>query len=194
MPEHGSRPPLPNQHQLFRQLRFLRQLDNSPLPPLAEVRQTYLNDRVVNQIEYFDSKLEVATKSYRWHRTWGQIAAKAVAFVAISVLILLILNAGIRTILPPQWLGPLLTGLFELLGILLPLIAAAAGVLLITQEASRRFTRYEQMKSALEQLKPIVAAAPTWEALARAATQVEEELLQELVEWESYVHYTEHLH
>jgi hypothetical protein len=194
MPEHLSRPPLPNQRQLFRQLRFLRHLDTSPLPSLAAARQTYLNDRVVNQIQYFDSKLEVATKSYRWHGRWGQFAAKAAAIVAIIVLILLIFNSGIRTILPSEWLGPLLTGFFELLGILLPLIAAAAGVLLITQEASRRSTRYEQMKAALEQLRTTVAAAPTWEALARAATQVEEELLQELVEWESYVHYTEHLH
>jgi hypothetical protein len=74
------------------------------------------------------------------------------------------------------------------------LITASAGVLLITQDASRRATRYAEMKSTLEALKPIVAAAPTREALARAATQVEDELLQELVEWASYVRHTEHLH
>jgi len=65
---------------------------------------------------------------------------------------------------------------------------------MVTQEASRRVTRYDQMKSAMERLKLIVEAAPTWEALARAATEVEEELLQELVEWESFVRNTEHLH
>ena len=39
-----------------------------------------------------------------------------------------------------------------------------------------------------------VAAAPTWGALARAVTELEELLLQELIEWHAFVENTEHVH
>jgi hypothetical protein len=39
-----------------------------------------------------------------------------------------------------------------------------------------------------------VKACRTWNALANLATTVEDELLQELLEWQSFVRHTEHLH
>jgi hypothetical protein len=180
---HQPRPAVPNQGRLFDGLRFLRHLDISPSPPLEEVRQRYLDHRVQDQLNYFEQKHKVAEQTYGKYRRWSKACSIGAAMAALAVFVLLILNGSHRFI-----------HAFEFLGIVLPLGTTAAGFLMVTEEASRRVTRYDQMKSAMKRLKPIVEAAPTWEALARAATQVEEELLQELVEWESFVRNTEHLH
>jgi hypothetical protein len=177
------RPAITNQRRLFDELRFLRYLDNTPSPPLEVVRQEYLDNRVQDQLSYFDQKHRIAKQTYARYRRWSRACTIGAAIAALAVLALLLMGGGHRFL-----------HTFEFLGIVLPLGTTAVGLLMVTEEASRRVTRYDQMKSAMEQLKPIVEAAPTWEALARAATHVEEELLQELVEWESFVRNTEHLH
>ena len=180
---HQPRPPVANQRRLFEELRFLRHLDFSPSPPLEVVRQEYLDNRVKDQLNYFDQKHGIAEQTYARYRRWSKACNIGAAIAALVGLALLVTKGSYRFI-----------HVFEFLGIVLPLGTSAAGFLMVTQEASRRVTRYDQMKSAMERLKLIVEAAPTWEALARAATEVEEELLQELVEWESFVRNTEHLH
>jgi hypothetical protein len=180
---HEPRAALPNQRRLFAELRFLRRLDKSPTPPFEDVRQDYLEGRVQHQLKYFDEKQKAAKKTYAKYEWWSKTCTIGAALAALAVLTLLLTDANHKFL-----------HVFEFLGIVLPLGSSAAGLLMITEEASRRVTRYDQMKAAIEQLKPVVEAAPTWESLARAATQVEEELLQELVEWESFVRNTEHLH
>jgi len=180
---HQPRPAVANQRRLFDELRFLRHLDISASPPLEVVRQEYLDNRVRDQLSYFDQKHKIAEQTYAKYRRWSRACTIGAAIAALAVLGLLRMNGSHRFI-----------HAFEFFGIVLPLGTTAAGFLMVTEEASRRVTRYDQMKSAMERLKPIVEAAPTWEALARAATHVEEELLQELAEWESFVRNTEHLH
>lgn len=180
---HQPRPAVPNQRSLFDELRFLRHQDVSPSPPLEVVRQQYLDNRVRDQLNYFEQKHKIAEQTYAKYRQWSKACTIGAEMAALAIVVLLIFTDSHRLIRA-----------FEFLGVILPLGTTALGFLMVTEEASRRVTRYGEMKSAMERLKIVVEAAPTWEALARAATQVEEELLQELVQWESFVQNTEHLH
>jgi hypothetical protein len=179
----GNRPPTPRQHRLFRDLRFLRHLDRSPLPPLEDLKLNYLDSRLDDQLGYFGQKLREATKPYKIQSLLSKVCSLGAMLASVSVLILTLDDAVDRFV-----------HVAEFLSIVLPLATSAAGVLMVTQETSRRVERYEVMKETLERLKPLVEAAPTRESLARAVTKVEEELLQELVEWSAFLQHTEHLH
>ena len=84
--------------------------------------------------------------------------------------------------------------MFEFFAIGLPLGTTALGILVITDESSRRVIRYKEMITALEYFEIRIKACRTWDSLACLATNVEEELLQEILEWQSFVRHTEHLH
>jgi hypothetical protein len=86
------------------------------------------------------------------------------------------------------------TDWLEFLAIVLPLVASACGVLLVTDDASRREIRYAEMTRTLRVLLARLEASRTWESLARVATSIEAELLQEVVEWRTFARHTEHVH
>ena len=178
------RPPLPGQDRLFRRLRLLREIDRSRLPSLDTVRENYIKHRIDDQIQYFKDKLVPARKSFRLYSQISKIASGASILAAI-VVFGLVLTAGRHDVI---------LRLFEWLGTVLPLVVTAASLLTISQESSRRNRRYTHMIVALEHARPTLAAAPTWDALARAVTEVEESLLQEIIEWQAFVETTEHLH
>ena len=75
-------------------------------------------------------------------------------------------------------------------GLTFPLMATSLGLTLITQESVRRAARYAEMLRKLKDLHLHLVACNTWDALDRVATEVEEELLQELVEWRSFIRFT----
>jgi hypothetical protein len=172
---------------LFRTLRFLRQLDLTPLSDdLAAVRERYISERFLGktegQISYFERQLRVARSKYNRYAFWGSLASFAAMVSAIMAIILTLRGAHEAT------------HIFECLGIVMPLCATAFTFMMVSSDATRRVRRYEQMLATLKRLFPKLKAAPTWDALSRAVTEIEEELLQEIVEWQSFVHYTEHLH
>ena len=74
----------------------------------------------------------------------------------------------------------------ELLSLALPLVSAALLSLVLTQEHSRRASRYREMVGLLEDAARRLAAARTWTGLARVATETEEALLNEAVEWQAF--------
>lgn len=142
---HGPRPALPNQRRLFAELHFLRRLDKSPTPAFEEVRHHHLDSRVQHQLKYFAEKQKAAEKTYAKYEWWSKTCTVGAAVAALSVFLTLLLKDANNRFLH----------VFEFLGIVLPLGGSAAGLLMITEEASRRVTRYDQMKSAIERLKPI---------------------------------------
>lgn len=173
--------------RLFRTLRFLRHLDATPFSDdLAVVRKRYIKERLLGkkqgQVRYFERQLRIARSKYNRYAFWGSLASFAAVVSAIMAIISIL--RGAREV----------THIFECLGIVMPLCATAFTFMMVSSDATRRVRRYEQMLATLKRLFPRLKAAPTWDALARAVTEMEEELLQEFVEWQSFVHYTEHLH
>jgi hypothetical protein len=93
---------------------------------------------------------------------------------------------------PPP--SPLVTEWLEFLGITGPLGASAMGVLLISDESSRRDERFAETRRTLEMLLPRLRQASTWDSLNRVVTEIEEQLVRELLEWRSFVRNTESIH
>jgi hypothetical protein len=180
---HQPRPPLPGMERLFMTLRLLRQMDQPREDSFETVRYEYSTSRLQFQIDYFTSKL-AESAAVDTHRTrLMQVATIGAVLCAISLTIFSFLPVG-RPI----------EKTVELLAICLPLLTTALGIMAVADESSRRARRYPEMIKALERFKPRVVASRTWDSLARIATEVEEELLQEVLEWRSFVRHTEHLH
>ena len=75
------------------------------------------------------------------------------------------------------------------LSLLLPLVSTALFTLLVTQDYSRRTVRYGDMATMMEKAAKQLKMVRTWNGLARVATETEEELLQEVIEWHSFRHF-----
>ena len=174
----------PGLRRLARTLDLYRQLDRSAQPPLDEARRNYERDRVSAQIAYFTTRQNQSSRqAKRRQLLLTMFSGIGIAAVVLSM-IALVCHAGGHRI--REWL--------ELMSIAAPLGASAMGILLITDESSRRSERYQEMIEAIQNLRPMVAEARSWEALGRAASAVEDELMEEVLEWQSFVRHTEHLH
>ena len=179
-PSHQPRPPVPGTRRLFAQLRTLRQLDRSPLPDFNAVKLRYNKQRIVDQIDYYSSKLLSAQHRLRWMKLMMTIST----LVALAAEIALV-GLGLWADDAEIW-----QRLLEFLSLTLPLLSTSLGVLMITLEVSRRVARYTEMLAELYALQRRLMASNTWGAIARVASEVEEELLQEVVEWRSFVRFT----
>jgi hypothetical protein len=204
---------------VFRTLRLLRAMDRSPMLSLAEASRAYEKDRVQHQIDHFREKGNVA-RAWRgrlqtlvWFATW--IAA------SLTVLSVILSLAGVGghpiesahsasastlphvametsatehgSTAPSPW-ADFFFRFTEVAAALAPLVTAAVGTIILTNELARRAVRYEEMVLGLTAQLRHVRAAPTWETLARVATQVEEELLLEAMEWQAFTRVTAQLH
>ena len=183
----GSRPPvrapLPGLAGLSRSLDLLRQMDRSPIRALDDARKRYGTERILDQMNYFTAKHAVAHRQVTRRKILMAILtaigiASAVASAAILV-------RGIDWPVAENW--------FDFFSIVAPLGASALGVLLITDESARRHERYAQMITALQGWLPRLQECRTWDSLGRLSTMVEDQLLQEVVEWRSFAKYTENV-
>ena len=177
---HQPRPAIPGLRPLFSNLRLLRQMDRSPKIDMDEALSTYNRDRVQDQIDYFDGALRKAKISLARRGLIMKICSRGAIISFIAVLFLKFFHRGPEAVQQSV----------HLLSLILPLMATAMGLTLITEEAVRRAARYEEMLSELRQLQTRLLASRTWDAVARVVTDIEEELLQELVEWRSFIRFT----
>jgi hypothetical protein len=177
---HHPRPAIPGLARLFSDLRLLREMDRAPLIEMDEARAKYHQERITDQIDYFATQHQKALHGLQ-RRRWGMNLCTLGA-LACTVLGLIMAIKKVGETRSSEWI--------EFLASILPLITTALGLTLITQEAARRAARYAEMKGTLVALQQRLLASNTWDALARIATEVEEELLQELVEWRSFVRFT----
>lgn len=188
---HRPRPPISELQELYTGLRLLRQLDESPLPEFDIVRDVYIGDRVNNQLAYFRRKLRSSTRE----NVCLNLSMVACTFGAAACAIaLLILWYWFHPWGRLERLYPNLCHAAEFFGIFLPLCSTAIGLTIIADESSRRTMRYNEMIELLKESEPLLRACRAWGALARLATDVEEALLQEVLEWRAFVRHTEHLH
>jgi hypothetical protein len=160
---------------LTRSLRLIQLLDTTPAPSLEVVCRDYLDGRVRNQISYYSRGCDRAKNAYFHLRLLAMIST-ALAAVLTTVHVVLSLQ---------HVTGPALT-ITELLSLVLPLVSAALLALVLTQEHSRRATRYAEMIATLEVAAQELRAVRTWNGLARIAVDTEEALLNEAVEWQSF--------
>lgn len=161
--------------RLARTLRLIQLLDTTPAPPLEVVCRDYLDSRVRSQISYYSRGGDQAKRAYSQLRLMAMISTALAALLATSHVALSLLHAT----------GPALT-VTKLLSLVLPLVSAALLALVLTQEHSRRATRYAEMVATLEVAGQELRAVRTWNGLARIAVDTEEALLNEAIEWQSF--------
>lgn len=177
---HHPRPAIPGITALFADLRVLRDMDRSPLMEMDEARSRYNDGRVQDQIDYFRRQRRKASHSLKRRKILMAICS----FIALGCSLTMLIFPWFLHIpeTAAQWI--------EFAEYTLPLFTTALGLTLITEEAARRAARYAEMTDVLLHLQRRLRASATWDALARIVTEVEEELLQELVEWRSFVRFT----
>jgi hypothetical protein len=169
--------------KLFSTLRLMRQLDRSPLAGIDEARSAYCKGRVENQMDYFGREADRAKTSLAQRKRVMKVCSILAVICELAVLVMALRSHGPGRL--NHWL--------EFLALTLPLMTTALGLTLISQEAERRSMRYAEMKQTMQRLNRQLLASNTWDALARVATEVEEELFQELVEWQSFIRFTRDL-
>ena len=169
-----------DEQEKFKDLRLLVRLDRSERPELVETKSDYAVHRVAEQIRYFERALCVAKESLRRRKLAMKISS--VLAIVCSVAVFCITMRFHEHTRVSRWL--------QFFALTFPLLTTAIGLTLITQEAVRRAARYDEMLQSLKQLQKRLLACGTWAALIHIAAEVEEELLQELIEWRSFVRFT----
>ena len=174
---------LPGMSRLYASLQLLGRLDRGPSKTLEEVRDAYADDRVLAQLVYFERARTHARGQYKRRRSLT-ILCTAGALMTSALLAMVLVTGRLEH--AKHWL--------EFFATTLPLVATACGVLLITDESARRYMSYGEMTALLNHLLLRVNGTRSWESLGRIAGGVEDVLLQEILEWRSFVRHTEHLH
>lgn len=148
------------------------------------LRDAYVRKRLAGQRDYFASHLARAERQSRRAQRCARVAtALAVPFVFASFIVKLI-DAGRAE---GDWYfdaGPTLTMTTQFLPIALPLIASIALGLQHALDAGRRVHRYREMLAHLNAAEVRLAQLKTPATIARAILRVEENLMDEQLEWQ----------
>jgi uncharacterized membrane protein YbaN (DUF454 family) len=161
--------------QFVRKLRLLQQLDPTPEPSLDDARAAYLDGRVRTQIAYFAQQARKAQTAYRW------LKGIAVTSTALAATL-----AAVHLGLSLKRFEGLAMQVVELLSLILPLVSTAAFSVILTREFARRAARYKEMLLSLEDNARRIGAVRTWNGLIQSVMEVEEELLNEAIEWQYF--------
>jgi hypothetical protein len=180
--------PIEGFERLGRSLRIAWLLDRSQRPEMEAAKSDYLSRRVDDQIAYYSHHGQAAEVKFG---LWRKVAGLAtVLAIGCTIGALWLSHAADEASARQQ----AYYGVLKLLGLLLPLINAAALSLVIAQEYSRRFVRYSQMSENLKRARNQIQAVKTWPTLFRIIMDTEEKLLAEVVEWHSYVRFVGEAH
>jgi SMODS and SLOG-associating 2TM effector domain 1 len=168
--------------RLMRNLRLMQLLDPAE-GDFESARKAYLDARVQTQIDYYSSHGESARKTdRRFSRAalimTGAATVMSVAHVALSL-------GGVEM----PWDKAVGT-----LTLVLPLVGTALVSLILSQEHSRRAHRYQEMTAILKASADRLKAVRTWRGLAEIATETEQQLLNEAVEWQSFIRFASEPH
>jgi hypothetical protein len=181
--------PMPDTlRSLLRTLNVLHLTESRRIAPdtLPERRKTYINQRLVNQIEYYDGKIRPGS---RWLRvaTMVFLAGSLSAFAATSFKLVLHCR-GLFDIGEQQredlthWLGSL--------AILLPVVAVAALSLAASLDLHARVSTYREMLDFLKEHRERMNEATSEREFAELAIESETRLLGETATWYSRRSYT----
>jgi len=179
MPDVG----IPGFERLTRNLWLMQKMDGTPPLPLETARDEYLQSRIQDQIGYFSRRCKEALRSYRTLKGLAMASTATAGLLAGSHFVLSLMNVK----------GSVATAT-ELLSLIFPLVSAALFSLILTQEHSRRANRYQEMVVRLEAAALELKAVRTWNGLVRVATETEEQLLNEAIEWHSFRRFASEAH
>lgn len=169
--------------RLARNLRLLQLMDRAPSPSLELACLEYLETRIRHQIDYFGRRRREAQQAYRRLTRLAMLSTALAALLAAGHLVLTLVHVD----------GPALAAT-GLLSLVLPLVSAALLSLVLTQEHSRRASRYREMVGLLEEAARRLTAVRLWTGLTRVATETEEALLNEAVEWHTFQRFASNPH
>ena len=178
---HSPRISLHGFDRLCRDLRLIRLLDRAPSPGLAAARDQYLENRVEDQRKFFSRKGEKARVACRRFKLYSAVSTSAATVCSLLACTLYLLEL-FQLVNLAEWA----TILPKYVSLLLPLVSTACFLLIVTQDHSRRAVRYDELATQLEAVRIQLGEVRTWSALTRIATETEEKLLQEVVEWHSF--------
>lgn len=153
-------------------------------PDFDTFRQSYLRDRIDDQLGYF-----------------ARQEAKAIPLLARLRFGFLLCSVGAIVFttgyaLKETFGWPALTpgieaSFYHFAPIMLPVLAAAFISLISINDLHRRVARYREMCIRLQTVRPEIAHSQTWAGLERAIAKAERVLLQEVFEWHSITSFTE---
>lgn len=161
-------------------LRSLR----APGFSLAQFKERYLERRIAGQLGYYRRQELRAVPLWRrlraafWIATVLAIASTAAYTVA-------------RTVHAENIPAAVEQLFFQLFPIFLPVLAAGSISFISINDLQRRVARYREMQAALERCRRQVAFTHSWNSVAKAVSETEHLLLNEIVEWHSIARYSE---
>jgi SMODS and SLOG-associating 2TM effector domain 1 len=168
---------------LTHNLRLMQELDRTAEPAFETAREDYLEERVGDQLEYFEDQSKRSKSAFRRLGLLGRVCTVVAALATVNVILLHIVNAEGMLLQVPIYLS-----------LTLPLASSALFLLILTQEHSRRAARYGEMAALLREKAVKISAEKTWHGLARLAGETEELMLQEVVEWHSFTRFVAETH
>ena len=175
----------PWSQRLYRNLRIAWYHDRTPPPDLRSARRSYLEKRVRHQADYFQTNYTRAARRVRLLKAVAQIATVGAILTALVAL-------GLSVFSHAEPASVFSTA--KLLGLLLPLVNAAALSVVTANDLGRRATRYRQMADHLESMGTRLGTVGTWPGLWRVVTETEELLLREISEWQTVTQFTGESH
>lgn len=161
-------------------LRALRQ----PGFDLAEFKERYLEKRIVGQLNYYRRQELRAAPLWRRLRAAFWIAT-VLAIVSTAAYALAHTLHAQNVPLAVEHL------VFQLAPICLPVLAAGSISFISINDLQRRVARYREMQAVLERCRRQVALTHSWNSVAKAVSETEHALLNEVVEWHSIARYSE---
>lgn len=169
---------LPELSVMVRSLDLLksqaRQLNK---PTLEQFKETYVRDRLLDQMNYFSRQSAQAAMTSRKYRLVAKICTISAIFFAGWTFIghsLMKINSGLTG---QSWLSLVASALFQ--------FATVSGALLVVKDCDRRQRRYLELHRALADWESELRAFHTWAPVIEVVSKIERALLVELLEWRS---------
>ncbi|MBA4136585.1 MAG: hypothetical protein C0518_04635 [Opitutus sp.] len=170
---------------LIRSIAVLHQRAlRAPVFDLGQFKARYLEKRIVGQLNYYRRQELRAAPLWRrlraafWISTVLAIGSTAAYAIAHTMHVENV-PAAVEQVV------------FQLFPICLPVLAAGSISFISINDLQRRVARYREMQAVLERCRRQVALTHSWNSVAKAVSETEHALLNEVVEWHSIARYSE---
>jgi pimeloyl-ACP methyl ester carboxylesterase len=144
-------------------------------------RETWLRDRLEDQLAYYRKAKERAEKSRQHFTRWSTIFMDVMLALAVGGVVLTLSDRA------PQWLrlfGDYRAEAFlGIVGVMLPLGIILLQSLRYLQELSRRTARFSRQIILLEKARAEITQTDSPEVALEIVSNIEEQLLDEVVDW-----------
>lgn len=180
-----SRLPVGELRPLVRSIGVLHQRGlRGPGFDLPHFKARYLEKRIAGQLNYYQRQESRSAPLWRRLRAAFWVAT----VLAIGSTAAYALSHTFHFVGVPVEFEALV---FKLLPICLPVLAAGSISFISINDLQRRVARYREMQAVLHHCRTQVAVTHSWNSVAKAVSETEHALLNEVVEWHSIARYSE---